>query len=873
VQTRVPLRRPLSLFFKLITGLALLSCGGDSATTPETTGPTTLSIGLSKSSALPSERVLITGILPAQELSGVYARVQDPAGGGETVSYVGRNEEGNPFVVVPLFPDAANMAEGGTVALTLLGDELSSNTVTLTIQALPAASVTIQEEVTHLQDLLSSWLALYGTSRTALRAMDPATMPIQLFPLWVAQELLDDPANPNSLRAMVDGPVPLLDNQTIDFELANRLLSLVDGESFFNEEIASVDSFVSANGALSFLTTTNSMRKAAASVAAEGCIEGGDYGINDAASLDDAMWAARFAINRLDGASGEYLDDLGNFVSAMGVIPELKPLAGAVGGALFVYKAINQAAGAVLPSSFNNSATDFEIQDKTQFFEDDEGGHWAKFKVTAVSQGWKMDQFILDSIATFAGFEDFGGFSTITEGMGKLAANLTDFAINTAVSQAIGAATNGSDIVEICAGVWPDIDISEPTYAKASIPLGTSIKFVDSTNFKTVEPGNSEIRLETKPGTFGGASPAIKQKPVKVLRIDVTVLPDAAQMDPQEQKSFTASVTNANDDQVDWIVPAGLQEISRSVAGNTITIETPENPWSPPFSLIARSQANTGAREGKVDSDPREGGTVISVKGKKVTVTPHSKCIGNDEPLQFSAAVTGVENPVIKWSVDGYGHIGEDTGLYTSPPIGSTDDLIIAEVVGQDPPLMGYAYVQVGACVCYFDIAVGGNSTWSAGGSDVAYLVSEFSPTEGAIQWYFIIPEGINGESPAGFTASVGSTEDKIIPQPGDTGDWKMNMGYTSSQGESWGVSQVDSMVTATLHVDEMTDTFMRGSMTGTAVQRGDPEDPDLITSRVFITVNFRAGKWDGGAWPCTEDAAKLPTVLPKMKPAQSSWK
>ncbi len=212
-------------------------------------------------------------------------------------------------------------------------------------------------------------------------------MPIRLFPLWVAQELLDDPSNPSSLRAMVDGPVPVLGNATLDFDLANRLLSLAGGASFFSEEIASVDSFVAANGPLSFLTTRTSPGKASVSVVAGGCIEGGDYGIDDAGSLDKAMWAARFAINRLDGASGEYVDDLGNFVAIMGVIPELKPLATAVGGALFVYKAMNQAAGAVLPSSFDNTATDFEIQDKTEFFEDDEGGNWAKFKVTAVSRG------------------------------------------------------------------------------------------------------------------------------------------------------------------------------------------------------------------------------------------------------------------------------------------------------------------------------------------------------------------------------------------------------------------------------------------------------------------------------------------------------
>lgn len=862
---RARIRRTTSIISVLIASLAMLSCGGDSSTSPgteEPPGPTTLTISLATSSTMPSERVPITGIPPAQDLTEVYAMVKDVAGTGESVTYVGRDETGAPFVVAPLVPVTAGIADGGDVEITLAGGNVTSNTVPLEIQALPPATVTIQEQVTNLQDVLTSWLALYGTSRSELRAMDPATMPIRLFPLWVAQELLDNPTNPNSLRAMVDGPVPLLDNETLDFDLANRLLSLADGDGFFAEEIAAVDSFVTANGALPFLTV-GSPHRALASAPMQGCIDGGDYGINDAASLDDAMWAARFAINRLDGASGEYVDDLGNFMSVMGTIPQLSGISTVVGGALFVYKAVNQAAGAVLPSSFNNSATDFEIEDKTKFFEDDEGGNWAKFKVTAVSQGWSMDQFILDSIAAIAGMSDLGGLSTVTEGLGELAGALTEFAINTAVAEAIGAAANGSEIVEICPGVWPDIDVSDVLYAKASVPVGTSIKFVDHTFFETKEPGKSEIRLETKPGTFGGASPALKQKPVEVLRIDVSVLPDAAEMDTEEQKNFTATVTNVNDDRVDWIVPDGLKEISRSVDGNTITVETPTNEWSPPFALLARSQANTGSREGKVDSDPREGGAVISTKGKKVIVTPLSKCIGNSEELQFTARAVGVEDPVFKWSVQGYGMIDEDTGHYIAPPAGTTDDVIVAEVVGEDPPLVGYGYVQVGACKCFFDIAVGGASSYSVGGGDVAYQVVEFSPEEGAIQWTFIIPEGPGGGFPGGIGASVGSEPGKRIPQPGETGDWRMSLGYTSPQGESWGVSQVDTMVSATLHVDEMTETFMRGSMSGTAVQRNDPEDPEVITSRVFITVNFRAGKFDGGTWPCGEGAAQMPLTVP----------
>ncbi len=236
--------------------------------------------------------------------------------------------------------------------------------------------------------------------------------------------------------------------------------------------------------------------------------------------------------------------------------------------------------------------------------------------------------------------------------------------------------------------------------------------------------------------------------------------------------------------------------------------------------------------------------------------------------------VTGVENPVIKWSVDGYGQIGMDTGTLHRPPVGTTDDVIIAEVVGQDPPLMGYAYVQVGACVCYFDIAVGGASTWSVGGGDIAYTgLGVLSQMKGSSSGISSFPRVQAREFPGGISANVASTPGKPIPHSGDFGDWKMNIGYISPQGESWGVSQIDSTVSATLHVDEMTDTFMRGSMTGTAVQRTDPNDPDVITSSVFVTVNFRAGKWDGGAWPCTEDAAKMPAGLPKLKPLRSRWK
>jgi hypothetical protein len=379
--------------------------------------------------------------------------------------------------------------------------------------------------------------------------------------------------------------------------------------------------------------------------------------------------------------------------------------------------------------------------------------------------------------------------------------------------------------------------------------LGSSIEFVDRTFFETREPGVSEIRLMTAPGKFGGAPPAIKQKPVEVLLIDVSVDPADARMDPNETASFTATVTNANDDKVKWTVPAGLTEVSQSNFGRTITVKTPNTPWSPPFALLARSQAETGSRaDGKKDSDPREGGAVISIKGRGITVSPRSVCLNNSDKQPFTAEVVGVENPVIKWSLEGWGRIDENTGVYTAPDIGTTDDIIIAEVVGDT--LEGYAYVRVGACVCSFDIAVGGASTWAAGGPDVAHQFVGPSPEEGIITWFFLIPNGPGGVPDNGlFSANVWAEPGKAVPQPGDVGGWRMNAVYSNGT-QSWTITQVDSMASMTLHVDEMTSTFIRGSMVGEAVQRNDPKDRERITSRVFITVNFRSGLLDGG-WPC----------------------
>ncbi|HEX5131335.1 MAG TPA: hypothetical protein VFX92_02480 [Candidatus Krumholzibacteria bacterium] len=829
--------------------LLLPSCGGDSGTTPDDPGtPKTLTIALSSASAMPGATVMIIGVPASTNLVGAHARIEDVASDGESSAYVGRDGAGNVYLVTPLRPATTGIADGGDVDVSLAGNGITSNRVRLAIEPLPAANTTVDAQVTLLQDLATAWFAFHGTSRAELRALDTNAIPPRLFPLWVAQQLLDDPANPNSLRAMVDGTAPLLGATAIDFELADRLISTTDWQNFFSEGMTGLESL----SPLSLPDAPGASERAQPGrPAAAGCIDGGNYGITGAPALDRAMCAARFAGRRLDGASGQYVGDLARFVSIMGTIPELRPLATVAGGFLFIYQSVNQAASAVLPSAFADGATDFDIKDKEQFYEDDDGGNWANFRVTAVSDGWQMDEFILGSIATVAGFSDFGGFASITEGLGELAANLTEFAINDAVAAAISAAANGGSLVEICGGTWPDIDASDLLYSEASIPFGTSVQFVDRTFFDTKEPGTSTIKVETTGGNFGGAHTS-KSKPVEVLTITVNVDPASATLETDTEASFTATVVNSNDDRVDWIVPAGLQEISRSNFDKTITVKTPSTPWSPVYTLTARSLANTGSREGKVTSDPRDGGAVIAHAGARIVISPHGKCVGNNETIPFTVTVTGVDNPVVVWTIDtGYGTINPNTGLYKAPPMGTSDDVIVATVVGH-PELTDHATVHVGSCECYFDISVGGASSWHVVGSAGHYTT--FGVGEGGIiQWQFANPDGPGGEPITGnFTASLIGGAGNPVPSPGSVGLYQVNAVYIDpSEVNSWTAAQDDPDAILNLDIIEYTSTYMEGRFTGVAVQRSDPQDPDRITSMVNVNVVFRTGLWNSGKYPC----------------------
>ena len=163
------------------------------------------------------------------------------------------------------------------------------------------------------------------------------------------------------------------------------------------------------------------------------------------------------------------------------------------------------------------------------------------------------------------------------------------------------------------------------------------------------------------------------------------VTPSDVVMEPSEIQTFDAAVLHASDDRVEWTLPAGFSEIGQENFGKTIIIQAPpaEANWNTPVSLRARSQANTGSRNGEVDSDPRDGFALIRPKNGRIVVSPDGICIHPGESSTFTAKVTGLDNKQVTWMASAGGFVGD---IYTAPPSAVPDVLITATSVDDPRP-------------------------------------------------------------------------------------------------------------------------------------------------------------------------------------------
>jgi len=218
-----------------------------------------------------------------------------------------------------------------------------------------------------------------------------------------------------------------------------------------------------------------------------------------------------------------------------------------------------------------------------------------------------------------------------------------------------------------------------------------------------------------------------------------------------------------------------------------------------------------------------------------IQVVPPFACIPTGGTQQLEAFVEGVSNPTITWTrAVGYGQVNAN-GLYTAPPIGTTDDVIKAEAA-EVPGTYGWANIHAGLCNCQWGASVTGATTWNGGGWYNTYFVGP-----GVINFVFDQDDGPAGEERGGNIAG-GVIGD--IPLPGSTGIYTAEIAFFAPDGRAWLATgdETDVPSPMRLFVAEMTDDTIRAEFGGSAARRNEQGDVIDIVTVVLIFEGTRFG-------------------------------
>ena len=840
----------------LAGSLFLITCGSDSPTTPEETGggARVLTVSLAASSGMPGSRIAISGI--PDNVDFAYALITAPAvspapgtayaiAEGDSGVTLIRRTAGGDSLVVPVHPRTP--MQGGSVMIEVTDESnLSSNKVQLNIDPVPAAPGAFDALVTQLENLVESWAGQQGTTTGAMRSVSADKLTPLEMPVFFFDAMVSNPENENSLRAFADGDIPLADGEVIDRDLLDGLTALSRIKGFIGAQQAFVDTLTPPD--------TTASRIAVAAFRGPGplpCVDPPDFGIGDNECWKLAETMSYQAEIRLEkaGAVEKLQDDAIDAVASALGYAKGAIIAWGILNTIWVSDQIGTASTGIYPSDFLSDATDF-VADPMEFDEDfTSRGDWSEFKVTAVSEGWRFDKVILDAVDRAKGLGSSGWDDEKLQDFFEKAQEMTyqdylDKVQKNVENKVIDQAKTDLGIdditkLEYCPQTWPGIDCTGLPYSSGT---SNSLKYdSDELWYEPVEVGTADLLVETMP-IFGPGLSTGETKQIKTNRLEVFIDPFQATMDVEESKDFVARVANAEDQKVEWSIVGATKADTPPV---TTKVTTPNIPWQTPIALTAKSMSETGLRkDGKRDSDPRTKTVLITYGGEVgITIDPPYKCIAPGDTLRFKEHVVGLDNYTIIWKIaEGYGTISS-SGLYTAPgPPATSNAKISAEIEGVED-VIAFARVDARECNCHFRIGITAPVGWFEEGSDVAYQVSNFG---GLIYNFFFDAFGPGGNKALGV--SIVDTKDKLAPRPGDPGGlWPVSFAYSSGE-TGWTSSPEDTIGGVFLDLDEITESFMRGTFFGTAIRY---DKDGNLESTATVNIPFRAGHWAGAGWPC----------------------
>src|ERR1700678_3244709 len=93
---------------------------------------------------------------------------------------------------------------------------------------------------------------------------------------------------------------------------------------------------------------------------------------------------------------------------------------------------------------------------------------------------------------------------------------------------------------------------------------------------------------------------------------------------------------------------------------------------------------------------------ISGLHAQTITVMPKEPYVGVGFTQQFSAAVTGLANTAVTWSLTGMSPINNPklgkisaSGLYTAPPVVPAQNPITVQATGSDGKTVGITYVLI----------------------------------------------------------------------------------------------------------------------------------------------------------------------------------
>jgi len=850
VRPRSNFRSAATLALALTAGLLFGSCGGDSSTAPDDEGeqtPRVLEVPLDQSRGAPAGRIALDGL--PDDIDAAYGLVTTPGPSGklapgETLDTFGiafiRREAAGDSLVVPLHP--VDPMAGGVVEIEITnGSTLTSNRVTLEIEGLDPAPGAYAAMVADLQGLHDAWIAHHGTTKEALRAAraDQLT-PLEL-QLLLFHGVIDHPDNPNSLAAFAAGDVPLAGDDVVERDVLDALTALSGVSGFIASQAALVNTLTPPESSAQSYVATFPRR-------AQGrleCIEGPDFAIgsSDCFQLAEVM-AYRAELDFEENSAVQQLqDDAIDVVSTALGYTRGAVVAWGIANTAWAADNIQAGSRGVYPAQFVSAATDV-IADPEVIPEDfTSPGQWSAFRVTAASEGWRFDDVVKDAFDKAKGLKGGFGGNTV-DGLIQDAANgqgvadavgMMEESVKNAAWEKAAQELGLEDLtrLEYCPQTWPNIDCTGLPYSEGSSP---DLQ-VDSEAL-TYEPdrvGSTTLQVQTT-DIFGLVTPTAETKTIDTRRIEVFIDPFQATANTDETVNFSVRVENAENEEVEWYPGEGgaLPQDFQS-EGSALVVTTPSEEWDPPILVKARSLADTGLREGKVNSDPREDEAPVAYAGGGVTVSPAFVCLTPDEPQVFSAVVTGRDNQEVTWSWEG---VGSMTGAtYTAPSTAGGEALIIATSV-ENTDLKGYAQVVVSGCRCAFGATVSGDVSNAWTGRFAAWSGGQGSAT--TLQFY---PSSTN-TLPI-VTASVG-----VEITPGTTGTFDLlNVQYFDGTAEGSFIGPVEGESPPQIMILENDGVTIEGSLTA-VIGAGTVGEPRTAT----LNVGFKAAELtSNGGSPCSD--------------------